>query len=145
MSLSGAAWLVYAAHSDPSFAVEPDYYAKAVRWDDTAQQAQENKRLGWRVEMAAATPERVSVRVLDQDQRPLESADVAAVAFASVRSAERFDLRFVHDGEGVYSAPLHREHGGLWRFRVTVARGGSTATSDFDAELDRSPVTESTP
>jgi len=145
MSLSGATWLVYAAHSDPSFAVEPDYYSKAVRWDETAHQAQENKRLGWQVSIARMTAESVSVRVLDKDNNPIDDADVVAVAFASVRSAERSELRFVHEGDGTYSAPLLRQHGGLWRFRLAATRGGDTVTSEFDAELSRSLATEATP
>ena len=38
VSLSVCAFTVVAATSDKSFAVEDDYYAKAVAWDDTAAQ-----------------------------------------------------------------------------------------------------------
>ena len=35
------------ATSDASFAVEPDYYQKALHWDATVAQRRENARLAW--------------------------------------------------------------------------------------------------
>jgi len=46
------------AISDPSFAVEPDYYAKAIAWDAHQAQARDNAELGWelKLDVAAADP-----------------------------------------------------------------------------------------
>ena len=43
--------MVYVATSDGSFAVEPDYYQKALHWDDARSAAAENAGLGWTVEL----------------------------------------------------------------------------------------------
>lgn len=141
-SLSGATWLVYAAHSDPSFAVEPDYYAKAVRWDDIAHQAQENKRLGWTITMPECSLRRASIRLSDGKDQALIGATVTAVAFANARANERLTLEFVDEGDGRYSAPLTPERGGLWRFRFNVVLGGDTVTSEFDCVLNDPSTTE---
>jgi nitrogen fixation protein FixH len=141
-SLSGATWLVYAAHSDPSFAVEPDYYAKAVRWDEIARQNQENKRLGWMITMPERSRDRLVVHLSDAEGRSLVGAAVTAVAFANARAGERYQLDFVDEGNGQYSAPLQTGRGGLWRFRFSVTHGGDIVTSEFDRSLSHPMPTE---
>lgn len=144
-SLTGAAMLVYASHSDPSFAVEPDYYAKAAHWDEAARQAQQNKRLGWTITALASPPDHVRIRVSDHAGKPIIGAAVSAVAFASVRASERFDLQFSGEGDGIYRAPLNRERGGLWCFRFTVGHGGSNYTSAQDLAMSTPTSTEAPP
>ena len=39
--------LYYVAGNDPSFVIEPNYYAKAIAWDSTMAQSALNQRLGW--------------------------------------------------------------------------------------------------
>ena len=41
--------LMIVANRDATFAVEPDYYRKAVDWDRTMAQEARNVELGWRV------------------------------------------------------------------------------------------------
>ena len=45
-------WVMKIANSDPSFAIEPDYYRKAVHYDSTMAQQRLNASLGWGVEAA---------------------------------------------------------------------------------------------
>ncbi len=40
-------WVAIIANRDPSFAIEPDYYAKAVAWDSSMAQARHNATLNW--------------------------------------------------------------------------------------------------
>ena len=50
--VSGAAaniGFMIVANRDATFAVEPDYYRKAVDWDHTMAQEARNAELGWRV------------------------------------------------------------------------------------------------
>ncbi len=39
--------VVYVATSDPSYAVEDDYYQKAVAWDEKRAQDRTERRSGW--------------------------------------------------------------------------------------------------
>ncbi|MEL6544011.1 MAG: FixH family protein [Myxococcota bacterium] len=48
--LSGVAMniaMVLRASNDPSFAVEEDYYQKAVNWDEYREQLRKSEALGW--------------------------------------------------------------------------------------------------
>ena len=45
--------ILFVATNDPSFAVEKDYYTKAVNWDEKRAQDARNLALGWNVDLAA--------------------------------------------------------------------------------------------
>ena len=74
-------WVAKIASEDPSFAIEQDYYQKAIAWDSTLAQANRNTQLGWRL-----TPElgpigtngrlRVSARLTDAAGAPISAATV---------------------------------------------------------------------
>ena len=55
-------WVATIASDDPSFAIEPDYYAKAIAWDSTLAQARTNATLGWRLTPSARRDERACAR-----------------------------------------------------------------------------------
>src|SRR5262245_28787534 len=42
---------VYLAHSDRSFAIEPNYDQQALEWNQTRHQTEMNTALGWNMEM----------------------------------------------------------------------------------------------
>lgn len=144
-SLSGATWLVHSAHSDPSFAVEPDYYAKAVRWDEFARQHQQNERLGWRLGVQEVSGSRLTVRLVDREEHSIESAAMSAVAFANARASERFDLDFQAGHVGTYTASFSPSRGGSWHFRFNVKLGADLFTAEFDHALSEAPTRGGTP
>jgi hypothetical protein len=124
-SLAGAVMLVRAAASDPSFAVEPDYYRKAARWDEHAARVQTARRSGWRVEIVEWNATRLAVRVLDEAGRPLEGATVEGVVFPSARAGQRRDLRFVPGPGGTLTAPIDTDRAGLWHAEWTIVHAGA--------------------
>lgn len=131
-----AGWLavVAIATRDPTLSVEPRYYDKAVRWDETAAQLQENKELGWsaRIEIETeASPlgeRRLACRVLDRTGSPVAGAQVDLVFFHHARAAERQELRLVEESPGLYSGRPRMAREGLWECRLTVRRGAETFT-----------------
>src|SRR5512136_3054494 len=82
------------AVGDPSFAVEPDYYAKAVAWDAHQAQARENADLGWSVTIDVAPADlatgraRVVAKLVDRDGRAVPGASVGLEAFHNARAAD---------------------------------------------------------
>ena len=50
--------VVYVATSDPSHAVEENYYQKAIAWDDKRAQDRVNQDLGWSLSFEAEPPAR---------------------------------------------------------------------------------------
>lgn len=126
--------MAYLAVSDHSFAVEPDYYRQALRWNSEISQQQANRRLGWSVlvevaEQADVLQQRdVRCVITDRAGQPVEDARVEVVAFPHVRGNERQVLRLTGLEAGRYGATVRMAQGGLWEFRITASRGADVAT-----------------
>ncbi len=135
--------LVRIATGDDHFAVEPDYYRRAIGWDTVQAQARQNVALGWQVTATVApisptTATELRLHLTDRDGVPVrvDQAQIEArpIAYASevVRgtatlTAELGSLRAV--------MPLHRV--GLWEFQVTATSGNDHFTETLRLELSR--------
>lgn len=142
LSLAGTGALIYWALSDPSFAVEPDYYAQGLDWDRTARQRVINEQLGWRIEVQPDTPGMLIVRVIDRDDRPINEASVECELFPNIHAADRRTLILQHGSSGCYSTPFEPSAQGSWRLRFVVRGvGPSMFTAEFDHTFSRPPLT----
>ena len=123
----GLGTMAYIAVNDPSFAVEKDYYKKAVNWDETQAQNGENSRLGWNValEVRPANEKLELVATLtDRQGQRIRDAKVEVEAFANARAARIVTAHFEGQTDGTQRAALPLSQPGLWEFRFTVeARG----------------------
>ena len=70
VSVIANVFLIIKATTDPSFAVERDYYAKAVTWDEHQQEQADSNALGWHAALKAER-DRLELRLLDADGRPI--------------------------------------------------------------------------
>jgi nitrogen fixation protein FixH len=128
------AFFVWRAVSDPSFAVEEDYYEKAVQWDAHREQAARNRDLGWVLTEtvvpppAAGTDATLQVSIHDAEGGPVAGARVHVEAFHNVRAGRvlRADLEEIEPGR--YAAPLPMRRPGLWEVRTAADRGGDHFT-----------------
>lgn len=117
--------MFYAATHDPTFAVEPDYYAKGVGFDSTMALERESASLGWRATAAfAATPEGTTVRVrlTDSTGAALRGARVTANLVSNLDAAHPVAVTLVGDGTGTYAATTGALHRGLWDVQVDARR-----------------------
>ena len=120
---------------DPTFAVEPNHYQKAIAWDQSAGQTQANKELGWRAEVeadAALLPSgrrQLRCRLLDRDGKAIPGALVQVLTFHHARAAERIQAPLLESPEGDYRAELFMARAGLWEVRVQARALGATFTS----------------
>ena len=135
---------VYLAATDPSVAIEDDYYAKALHWDDIAAQRRANAQLGWSLSTSAdvqhegASPATVSVVLLDADGSPIADAAVRALAFHHTRRGDAEQIAFTFDAQrGAYTAKLPAATVGLWQLRIVASRGDETFT--MTADVDTAP------
>jgi nitrogen fixation protein FixH len=126
---------------DASFAVEPNYYAKALAWDESMAQQARNEALGWslglRVDpMGVRRLMTVTVRLADRSGAPIEGAQVAVEAFHNARASRILSAALEPRGQG-YAAVMPLERPGLWEFRLRVTRGPeafvATVTRDVAA------------
>ena len=132
--------LVYSALSDEHFAVEPDYYQKALDWDRAAEQNQRNAELRWTIALAVDPvvingARTVRAAVLDAEGQPMTDATVVAVAFSHLRAADRRDLEFGADEQGALTASLRAPRPGRWQFRLRAEWRGRVFTDVQDLEI----------
>ena len=133
------------ALDDPSFAVEPDYYAKAVAWDAHQAQERTNALLGWRlrIDVGGADPStgraHVSATLTDRDGVPVAGAIFDLEAFHNARAGDvlKATLRETNGHDYVAELPILRP--GLWEFRVAAARGKDTYTAVVDQDVPGAP------
>jgi nitrogen fixation protein FixH len=128
------------ATGDPSFAVEEDYYGRALRWDDTTREAARNAELGWSVSVEPIPSPKgpgwtdLALSVVDREGTPVTGALVSLEAFHHARAADRLRVDLAPSGER-YAATLPMRRAGLWELRVRVEKGGTTFTTVLDREL----------
>jgi nitrogen fixation protein FixH len=132
------------ATGDPTFAVEPDYYKKAIDWDKTMAQEARNAELGWavsaRLEGAARPGQgRLVARVTDRAGAPVSGARVAVEAFPSARARQVVTAALEPEGNGVYAGGIPLERPGLWELRVRVTRGEQVFTRTLSQDLAARP------
>jgi nitrogen fixation protein FixH len=141
--IGGLLVLARVASDDPSFAVERDYYAKALAWDATREQERENERLGWRldVETLRGGPGSVELvaRLVDQSGAQVERAELQVEAFHNARAAHVLAARLA-ETDVAYRAELPIERAGIWELRFTARRGSDKFTQIVRAEIGRETV-----
>lgn len=122
----GTMVMVVIATSDASYAVEPDYYAKALAWDERRAQEQRNAELGWDLQFsldpaAPGADPTVRATLTGAAGEPIADARVAVEVFSNVRRDDILTgvLRPVPDG---YRATLPMRGNGRWEFRFTATR-----------------------
>ena len=90
-------WVAAIANDDPSFAIEPDYYRKAVAWDTTLAQARHNALLGWRLTPAMSAiasdgSSLLSARLTDSTGSEISGAVIRVSALAVARASDVHDM-----------------------------------------------------
>lgn len=126
--LTGLGTLTYIAVDDPHFALEPNYYDKAVHWDRARAAAQRSADTGLRVELAPLV-ERSGVAAIvftlrDRAQQPVTGATLVLEAFPNAYASRVEHLRLREVSPGKYSAELHGALPGLWELRLTATSAG---------------------
>ena len=124
--------MVYFATSNDSYAVEPDYYQKALHWNDKRAQDRVNAELGWQLEYtvepaAAGQDPTLSIGLTSADGEPVTGATVAVETFANARRDDILTAK-VSPSESGYQTTMPMRRDGLWEFRFTATRGDDLFT-----------------
>lgn len=122
LTIIGNLWVMRIAGADRSFAIEPDYYRKAVAWDAHQAQLAENAALGWRVTPVVRDGV-LHLHVTTADGAPLDGLDVRAAASANRVAADRRQLIATPRGAGEYAVAAPGVDRGRWRLELTLRRG----------------------
>ena len=120
---------VFIATRDPSFAVEPNHYQKALAWDGSAARLRASQQLGWTVSIQTdeAADElgrrRLTCRIRDKDGIAVVGANVQLIMFHHARAADRLQVSLSPEKDGSYATLVPMKRKGLWECRVTARRG----------------------
>jgi hypothetical protein len=120
-------WVAVKANSDPSFAIEPDYYKKAVAWDSSMAQDRQNSTLHWSLvpvlgAFGTDSGATLRVRLTDATGTAIHNATVHVAALYNARAGTIYSATLTDDGDG-YAALLPVHHAGQWELRFDVQRG----------------------
>jgi nitrogen fixation protein FixH len=132
---------VFIATRDPSFAVEPNSYQKALSWDGSAARLRASQQLGWKVSFqVGTTPDmfgkrQLVCRIVDKDGVAVVGADVQLLLFHHARAANRVHVSLSPEKDGTYAAPVPMKRPGLWEFRVAVRRGDNLYSAVMTQEV----------
>jgi hypothetical protein len=120
--------VLHSVLDDPSFALESDYYRKAVSWDARQERARASQALGWHAQLSAepapqARGVALRVQLRDAQGGPLSGALVHVQAFANARAARVLEASLVEAPAGTYTGEIPSSVLGLWEFRLEATRG----------------------
>jgi hypothetical protein len=134
--------LMRVAGSDPHFAIEPDYYRRAVGWDTTQAQARQNLALGWRLAptLGAVGGGEVplTLHLTNAEGVPLDGASVSIEARAVAHATEVVAANLLPTGvAGEYTAMIPVTREGLWEVRTVAVRGADRLTAQLRLDARR--------
>lgn len=141
-STVGISTIASIAIHDPGFALEKDYYDRAVHWDRQQAQWSENSRLGYRLTLELAGTDggtEVAAHVVDRAGVPVRGAHVKVEAFANARASARHTLALAEQPDGSYAGRLAHPRPGLWEFRFTLEQGSDRFTAVERADVPAGP------
>ena len=126
-------WVMVIARDDPSFAIEPDYYRKALAWDTTMAQAEHNAALGWRLTPSLGPVARdgralITARLTDSTGAIIRDALVRVSALPVARAMDVQEVTLVVDGQGDYAASVDARRAGQWELRFDAVVGDNRFT-----------------
>lgn len=129
------------ANDDPSFAIEPDYYAKAIAFDSSAAAARRSAALHWTVTTAttattASTGERIlQLTLADSLGHPITGAHVTSEALFIARANRVITATLTESAPGHYEAPAAAMQPGQWEVRIAAVRGAAHFVSTMRTEV----------
>ena len=123
------------ASRDPTFSVDPDYYGKAVRWDQDQARRRASDGLGWRADVrTTGAPQRTPVLTLtDAAGKPIPGLAVTATCFHHAHGRDVRTVTFAADADDAtrFVGDVVLPFAGEWQFDVTARTGGSEFVKTF--------------
>ena len=138
--------LVRVAGGDRHFAVESNYYQKAVSWDSTMAQDSRNVALGWVMTpslgmVGTAGGDSLVVTLHTAAGEPVTEAMVTIEAMPIAYAADVRRATLAATGEpGRYAAPGVIGRAGLWELRLTAVRGNDRFTDNLRLDASTTAV-----
>jgi nitrogen fixation protein FixH len=135
-------WVAVIASADPSFAIEENYYARAVQFDLQRAQEARSDRLRWGVELiagpASAEGTMLTATLRDSTGVPVRDATVRVRVRRVARSQQAAPADLAPAGDA-YSAVVPMDAAGLWDVEVEARRGPARFVTQQRLDLTVAP------
>jgi nitrogen fixation protein FixH len=136
---TGIIGMVVVSTRDPSFAIESNYYEKALAWDQTIRDREAAAALGWKAEISSEpspSGRRLALSLRDRLDRPLEGAHVHISAYHHARARNRQDLELAPGPGGLYTGSFAADRAGHWSIDIDITRGPDRLTLSLPLEIE---------
>lgn len=127
MQVAIGAVAIVLATGDPSVAVVPDYYQKALDWDKSMEAQRVSDLLGWTANIQIGEPldqtgqRYLSVRVLDSAGNGVDDLQGKMRLFHHARAMDIQEVYLEFLGSGVYRGKCLMERDGYWDAELKFA------------------------
>lgn len=115
---------VMLATGDESVAVIPDYYDKALNWDEQMAQRQSSKALGWQVEFVETDYGQLGsglqINLKDAADTPIQIQSGTVHLYRHARASERMAAPIAKADDGIIEVASCFSHHGLWQVELDV-------------------------
>ncbi len=123
--------------------VEPDYYAKAIDWDNQRAMREMADTMGWTIELAVYDEQvdsgtgrqALEVSIRDRDNQPIDGALVQAEAVHPAHANDRINLVLLGIDDGRYRKPIEMEVPGFWQVHLAIRYQGIQAMIQREIEI----------
>jgi len=136
--------VIVVTRDDPSFAVEPDYYRKAVAWDSTQARIAKSDALEWTVSAAisadATGADVLTLSLVDQTGAAVHDARVTGTLLHVARANDVQTVVFTETPTGQYAATVPMTRRGMWELRMAAVRNAEQFQQTVRIDTDRASV-----
>lgn len=129
------------ATGDPSVAIEPDYYEKALNWDKHVAEKEASDRLGWSCAIEVVPTQEASpthqllIHMNDRSGQSVEDLKGKVKLYHHARAAEIQSLAIKPLSPGLYVVAAQMERTGLWQIELDL-EGNAGERFLFEHTLD---------
>lgn len=124
------------ATHDGSFTVLPDYYRKAVHWDESRAAQRASDALGWKLAIDPATTinplggRAITLTLTDAQDRSIDGATVKLSCYHHAHASDPVAVTLKQTAPGKFESTLPMRYAGFWQFNITADAGGKRFISD---------------
>ncbi len=145
--------VIVLTRDDPSFAVEPDYYRKAVAWDSTQERVAESDALHWRLSAHVSAlnaaensgSRTLTIELTDNTGAAVRNASLSGSLLHVARANDVQRIAFTENAAGQYVVTVPMPRDGIWELRLAAQRQTDRFQETVRIDTERDLITPAGP
>ncbi len=122
--------------------VEPDYYAKAIDWDNQRAMREMAETMGWTIGLKvqevpsdSTARQTIQVSIHDRDGQPIDGALIEAEVVHPAHANDRIHLVLLGVSDGQYQRGVKMNIPGFWQVNLAIRYQGVQAMIQREIEI----------